>query len=76
SQIVELSPSFPPIEGLPEELWKEQTCSNCHSWTKDALCTQGTTYVTANNQRALSKEHPFGGTFKQGLRVWASEGCN
>ncbi|MGB3246929.1 MAG: caspase family protein, partial [Sulfitobacter sp.] len=42
SQIVELSPSFPPIEGLPEELWKEQTCSNCHSWTKDALCTQGT----------------------------------
>ena len=75
-QIVELSPSFPPIEGIPEELWKHQSCSNCHEWTKEALCTQGKTYASEINKRALSKEHPFGGTFKQGLRVWAIEGCN
>ena len=76
AEIVELSPMFPPVEGLPEEYWKEQSCSNCHEWTQAALCTQGETYVTANNERALAKVHPFGGVFKQALRSWASEGCN
>tara|TARA_R110002049_G_scaffold10127_3_gene50407 strand:- start:114053 stop:115555 length:1503 start_codon:yes stop_codon:yes gene_type:complete len=74
-EVVKLSPLFPPIEGLPEELWKDQTCSNCHEWTREALCTQGKTYVSANNERAISKTHPFGGTFKQGLRAWASADC-
>ncbi len=76
AEIVELSPMFPPVEGLPEEYWKEQSCSNCHEWTQDALCTQGETYVSASNERALAKVHPFGGVFKQALRAWASEGCN
>ena len=66
---------FAPVEGIPEELWKDQTCSNCHEWTQAALCTQGTTYTTASNERALSKEHPFGGVFKQGLRAWAGADC-
>ncbi len=66
---------FAPIEGIPEELWKDQTCSNCHEWTKEALCAQGTTYTQNNNVRALSKQHPFGGVFKQGLRDWATGKC-
>lgn len=74
-ELVTLSPLFAPIEGLPEELWKEQSCSNCHQWTKDALCTQGTTYVKADNDNAVSKKHPYGGGFKLNLRAWASGGC-
>ncbi|WP_235602412.1 caspase family protein [Sulfitobacter geojensis] len=74
-ELVTGSPLFSPIEGLPEELWKEQNCSNCHQWTKDALCTQGTTYVNAGNDEAVSKQHPYGGGFKLNLRAWASGGC-
>lgn len=74
-EIVELSPLHPPIEGIPEELWKDQTCSNCHQWTKEALCAQGTTYVSAADDTAVSKPHPFGGGFKLNLRAWADGGC-
>ncbi|MFK7834995.1 MAG: caspase domain-containing protein [Sulfitobacter sp.] len=74
-QLVTLSPLFPPIEGLPEEYWKEQSCSNCHQWTKEALCTQGNTYVSAGNSEAISKQHPFGGAFKMNVRSWAEGGC-
>lgn len=74
-QIVELSPLFAPIEGIPEAMWKDQTCSNCHQWTKEALCAQGTTYVAATDDKAVSKPHPFGGNFKVNLRAWADGGC-
>lgn len=74
-EVTELSPLFPPIEGLPEEMWKTQTCSNCHNWTRDDLCTQAQFYTGQNSSRALSKDHPFGGTFKQNLRRWAEGGC-
>ena len=67
------SPAFPPFEGLPEELWKDQTCSNCHEWTQEALCTQGTTYLS--NAGALDKQHPYGGGFKARMRDWAETGC-
>ncbi|MEM9344802.1 MAG: caspase family protein [Pseudomonadota bacterium] len=73
SDLINMPPRFPPIDGLPEELWKGQTCSGCHAWTQEALCTQAQTYVA---QRSLTKQHPFGGAFKQGLRVWAEDGCN
>ncbi len=73
--LVKMSPLFPPIEGIPEELWKGQTCSNCHQWTKEALCTQGTTYVQATDDKAVSKPHPYGGGFKLNLRAWADGGC-
>ena len=69
------SPLFPPVEGIPEEYWKDKQCSNCHQWTREALCTQAHTYLALNTQRAISKQHPFGGTFKQNLKTWASGGC-
>lgn len=74
-QLIKGSPVFPPFEGLPEEAWVGKTCSNCHEWTPEALCTQGKTYLQASNERSLSKSHPLGGAFKQGLRHWAGGGC-
>ena len=62
------------MEGLPESYWKTQTCSNCHQWTKEALCQQGQTYLTATGEFALDKQHPIDG-FKQVLREWAASGC-
>ena len=75
AELIDGSPLFPPIEGLPDELWKDQKCSNCHSWTQEALCEQGKTYVEANNTRAVEKSHPYGGSFKQTVKTWASTGC-
>lgn len=69
------SPLFPPVRGLPESYWKTQQCSNCHQWTKERLCEQARTYLAASGKRALSKEHPYGGSFKRNLRTWASTGC-
>ncbi len=74
-ELVHQSPMFPPVAGLPEEYWKTQTCSSCHNWTRDALCTQAKTYLTADLQRSLSKQHPFGGVMKQALRSWADGDC-
>ncbi len=74
-EIVKLSPLYAPIEGLPEELWKNETCTSCHAWTREALCTQGKTYVAATDDHAVSKQHPFGGVFKRGLRGWATADC-
>lgn len=74
-QLITGSPAFPPFEGLPEEAWNGKKCSNCHQWTPEALCTQGETYLQASNERSLSKAHPLGGAFKQGLRNWAKGGC-
>ena len=69
------SPMFPPIEGLPEELWKGQKCSNCHKWTRELLCEQGSFYLSADATRSLDKKHPLGGTFKRNLKAWAEAGC-
>ncbi len=74
-QLIEGSPLFAPIEGLPEALWKDQSCSSCHSWTKEALCTQGQTYSGPNGPHALVKMHPYGGAFKAALKTFALEGC-
>ncbi|TMM54119.1 caspase family protein [Sulfitobacter sabulilitoris] len=74
-QITGLSPLFAPIVGLPESLWKDQKCSSCHEWTREALCTQGKTYVSAPDDTAVTKKHPFGGVFKKGLRGWAGADC-
>jgi hypothetical protein len=75
AEIVQGSPVFPPVEGLPESYWKDKTCANCHAWTKQALCDQGTFYVGDAGSRSLTKEHPLGPTFKQALRAWAAGGC-
>ncbi|WP_299044449.1 caspase family protein [uncultured Tateyamaria sp.] len=69
------SPLFAPIDGLPEALWKDQQCSSCHQWTRDALCTQAMSYLTTSTTRALEKQHPYGGSFKRNLRTWAQGDC-
>jgi hypothetical protein len=75
AQLIQSSPIFPPIEGLPEAYWKGQKCSNCHEWTAERICTQANTYLTLNMQRSLDKKHPFGGVLKQTLKIWAAGGC-
>ena len=74
-QLAAAAPRFPPIEGLPDAVWKGKKCTNCHIWTKAALCTQGTTYLAQQQSRALAKLHPYGGIFKQHLRKWAEGDC-
>lgn len=74
-ELIDSSPQFPPIEDLPEALWKDQTCSSCHQWTPQALCDQGETYVQRPAAGNLAKEHPFGGGLKLNLRRWAMDGC-
>lgn len=69
------SPLYPPIEGIPEALWKGQPCSACHTWTRAALCDQSKTYQGSAAERSLTKQHPYGHGFKQNLRAWAQGGC-
>lgn len=75
AEAVTRTPAFPPVEGLPESYWKDQSCSSCHQWTRERLCTQGNTYLSLNMQRSLGKQHPFGGALKQALKSWAAGGC-
>ena len=74
-ELLQGSPLFPPVKGLPDSYWLTQTCSNCHTWTRDALCNQAKVYLGKNAARSLAKQHPYGGFFKKGLRVWANGGC-
>jgi len=39
------TPIYPPIEGIPDAMWKGQACSACHTWTRAALCDQSKTYL-------------------------------
>lgn len=75
AELVRGSPHFPPIEGLPEALWKDQTCSGCHQWTPEALCVQAQTYAANPSSASVEKSHPYGGDFKVNLRYWAEGGC-
>ncbi len=74
-ELVAGSPQFPPIDGLPDELWKDQSCANCHQWTAEALCEQGQTYIQRPAAGNVTKQHPFGGGLKVNLRRWALDGC-
>ncbi|MEP5215409.1 caspase family protein [Sulfitobacter pontiacus] len=69
------TPNYAPIEGLPEEVWKGQSCSNCHDWNRERLCEQGQRYQVTASARSLHKPHPFGGQFKTVLRAWADNSC-
>ena len=73
--LITTTPLFAPIEGLPDEVWKDKTCDTCHQWTPEALCTQATTYLGQNAQRSLALAHPLGNEFKLTLRAWAQGGC-
>jgi uncharacterized caspase-like protein len=75
AEIIDQSPIFPPIEGLPESYWKSQSCSSCHQWNRERLCEQANTYLSLNMQRSLNKQHPFGGVLKRNLKSWAAGGC-
>ena len=75
AEIVEGSPLFSPVEGIPEELWKDQTCSNCHAWNRERLCTQAQVYLGQMAEQSLGKEHPLGGGLKQAMQAWAAWDC-
>ncbi|MBX2870184.1 MAG: caspase family protein [Acidiferrobacterales bacterium] len=76
AELIKGKPLHSPIEGLPEAAWKEQSCSGCHQWNKDALCAQAKVYTTPKGETALAKKHPYGGGFKQSMRIWAAGGCS
>ena len=69
------APEFPPIDGLPEIAWKDKQCSDCHQWQRANLCEQGAHYGGSRGSAALTKKHPYGGSFKRNLMVWAEGGC-
>ncbi len=69
------SPLFPPIEGLPDEVWKDKPCATCHKWTMDDLCTQAKTYTNPDAAERLAKPHPLGLEFKQALKAFGAGGC-
>jgi hypothetical protein len=73
AEMIEQVPLFPPIEGLPEDLWKKK-CTTCHQWNQARLCEQATTYVRSPRD-VLRVPHPFGGTLKLALMRWAKSGC-
>lgn len=74
-ELIKGSPLFPPIEGLPESYWQEVECSSCHQWEQANLCDQANTYLSDAGSANLTKQHPYGGTFKKNLVFWADGGC-
>jgi hypothetical protein len=75
SEVLALSPIYPPIEGLPEQVWKGKHCTDCHKWDRRALCDQGKFFVDHQVEIPLGEIHPLGGYFRRVLKVWASQGC-
>jgi hypothetical protein len=75
AEIIEGSPLFPPIEGLPDEVWKGKHCSDCHEWTQAAMCDQGKFYGTSGDPLLLGPVHPLGGQLQRVLKAWAEQGC-
>lgn len=75
SEIIDSSPAYPPIEGLPQELWKDKSCLSCHQWTREDLCVQANNYVSMDPMKYREKKHPFGGMLKINLRNWAQNDC-
>ncbi len=75
AELIEGSPLYPPIEGLPDEVWKGKHCNDCHQWTQKDLCVQSTFYAENDESFISRKEHPYGDTFKLNLRLWAKAGC-
>ncbi len=72
-QLANAIPLFAPIEGLPDDVWK-QPCSGCHQWTQERLCEQAQSYIS-NPANILRIKHPHGGIVKNALYQWASAGC-
>jgi hypothetical protein len=72
-QLVQGVPEFPPIEGLPEDVWRKP-CGNCHQWNRQSLCVQAKIYA-ADEKMAFRKKHPYGGPEKLAMAQWARQGC-
>ena len=70
------TPKFPPVDGLPADVWQDKRCSTCHNWSRENLCQQGGFYVKTGDEALARKRHPFGGAFKRALRNWAAAGCD
>jgi hypothetical protein len=72
-ELIRAVPTFPPIEGLPDEVW-QKSCDSCHNWNRQTLCQQAMTYAQ-DAKMAMRKPHPFGGPEKLAMRNWAQHGC-
>jgi hypothetical protein len=72
-ELAEGTPLFPPIEGLPDEVW-QKPCTSCHKWTSQALCEQGKSYIPRAAE-VFRHTHPYGGAYKLSLMRWAATGC-
>lgn len=72
-ELVKGIPTYPPIAGLPEEIW-HKTCSNCHKWNRQSLCVQANIYAK-DPKMAFRKQHPYGGPEKIAMMNWAKNGC-
>lgn len=72
-ELVKGIPEFPPIEGLPENVWRK-TCNNCHQWNQQSLCVQAKIYAQ-DEKMAFRKQHPYGGPEKVAMMEWARQGC-
>lgn len=73
AMLIQGKPRFSPVEGLDKKVW-DNHCSACHQWTKERLCEQAKTYVTADTS-VLRLEHPLGTRFKVALGRWAKNDC-
>lgn len=74
-QLIDGSPLFPPIEGLPAALWEGKKCTTCHQWSREDLCEQGGRYLPDTAAGFLEKQHPYGGGFKRNVKAWAENDC-
>jgi hypothetical protein len=72
-ELVQGVPTFPPIAGLPDQVWKKH-CSSCHNWNRQTLCQQAQIYAQ-DIKMTMRKQHPYGGPEKLAMRNWAQHGC-
>jgi hypothetical protein len=72
-QLINGVPEFPPIEGLPDAVWKK-TCNNCHQWNQQSLCVQAKLYAK-DPKMTMRIQHPYGGPEKIAMMKWAQGGC-
>lgn len=70
--LLKVQPTYPPILGLPNNLWKNRACSSCHKWKRDNLCRQAQTYQGRDKP---DFPHPHGPQFHVVLKVWGETGC-